>query len=181
MNQLFHIIYVSNLSTIFITMLVLLIAWSIFGALFYRKMRPIGAMMAVIFSVIILCGTIFSRSGGVYGYELMPFSSFRMVVEQPEIYRSMLMNVFFFIPLGLALPFVFNGSTTKRILLTIASGFALSVTVEVLQGTLSLGLAETDDVICNTLGAAIGSCGYLLSLLWIKLRNKRKKGETTRE
>lgn len=181
MDQLFHIIYISNLSTILVTMLVLLMAWSVFGALFYSRMRVISSIVTIISILVVVYITVFSRSESLAGYELIPFSSFQRAIENPEMYRSMLMNVFLFYPLGLALPFIFKGSTAKRILLAIAVGFTLSVMAEALQGLLSLGMLETDDVICNTLGTVIGSCGYLLSLLWIKLYNKRKKGEKPRE
>ncbi len=174
-DRLLHEVYVSAIPIILITMLVLLTAWSVFGAVFYKRMRAVGAAVAVLSAAVILYATVFSRSVAIHGYDLIPFSSFHRASQQPEMYRSMLMNVFLFMPLGLALPFVFKGSTVKRILLTIAIGFTLSVTVEVLQGILSLGMAETDDVICNTLGAAVGSCAYLLSILWSEFINRAKE------
>jgi glycopeptide antibiotics resistance protein len=94
------------------------------------------------------------------------------------MYRAMLMNVFLFVPLGLALPFIFGGKTGKRILLTLLVGLLLSVTVEAIQCFVKLGMTETDDVICNTLGTAIGSCAFLLTLLWRKLFNKTKERKT---
>lgn len=75
---------------------------------------------------------------------------------------EMAMNVAFFIPLGLALPFVLKKSQMKRIVIC---GFLISLFVEVVQpfigrdGTIS-------DVTCNTLGAVLG---YLLYLLMKKL------------
>ncbi|MBK6087652.1 VanZ family protein [Ruminococcus difficilis] len=78
-------------------------------------------------------------------------------------------------PLGLTLPFVFKGSTVKRILLAILIGFALSAMIEALQYFFSLGQSEADDVICNTVGTAFGSCSYLLSLLWRKMTLKLRK------
>ena len=75
---------------------------------------------------------------------------------------EMAMNVIFFIPLGFSLPFVLKKSQMKRIVIC---GLLISLFVEVVQpfigrdGTIS-------DVICNTLGAALG---YLLYLLMKKL------------
>ena len=46
--------------------------------------------------------------------------------------------------------------------ITIVFAFLLSFTVEFLQYYYHLGRAETDDVICNTLGAAIGTLSYTL-------------------
>lgn len=179
--DLFHQIYASDLSKISVAMLILLIVWSVFGVLFYKKMRIIGAILAVFFVVVIIYGTILSRTAGVRAYDLTPFSSFHKAVVQREIYRSMLMNVFLFMPLGFTLPFVFKGGTMKRFFLTLLSGFFLSVAIEITQFFFSLGLAETDDVICNTIGAALGSCSYLFSSLWRTIMLKYGKEEKTDE
>lgn len=175
MSSLFHNIYAAKISTILLTIPVLLLVWSVIGAAFYKRMRIIGAVLAVIAFGAIIYVTIYSRGESEAGVALIPFSSFERAKIQPEMYRSMLMNVFLFVPLGLSLSFVFGGGTAKRILLTLLIGFLLSVTVEAIQYFGHLGMAETDDVICNTLGTAIGSCGYLLSLLWRKLFKKRKE------
>ena len=83
--------------------------------------------------------------------------------QQPEIYREMLMNVFLFFPLGLTLS---NALPRKwhrwlRIILTTLIGCALSAGIEYAQYRYALGLAETDDVICNTLGAFLGAASLL--------------------
>ena len=65
-----------------------------------------------------------------------------------------------------------GGSTGKRIIFTVFVGLLLSVAVEAIQYFGNLGMTETDDVICNTLGTAVGSCAYLLAMLWRKLREK---------
>lgn len=175
MGNFFHRIYILDISTILITIPILLLVWSVIGGMFYKYMRIIGAVMAVIAVVAILYVTVLSRGETEVGSDFIPFSSFERAKIQPEMYRSMLMNVFLFVPLGLPLPFVFGGGTGKRILLTILVGLFLSVTVEAIQYFAHLGMAETDDVICNTVGTAIGSCAYLLCLLWIRLFNKTKE------
>lgn len=175
MRSIFYYIYVANINTIFIAIPVLLLVWSALGAAFYKRMRIIGSVLVVIAVVGILYATVFSRGENGIGADFIPFSSFKRAIIQPEMYRSMLMNVFLFVPLGLSLPYIFGGGTAKRILLTILIGFLLSVTVEAIQYFGHLGMAETDDVTCNTLGAAIGSCAYLLSLLWKKLFRKLKE------
>lgn len=172
MGTFFHRIYILNISTILVTIPILLLVWSLIGAAFYKRMRVIGGIMTVIALGAILYITVLSRGESGAGADFVPFSSFERAKIQPEMYRSMLMNVFLFVPLGLSLPFVFGGGAGKRILMTILFGLLLSVTIEMIQFFASLGLAETDDVICNTLGTAIGSCSYLLSLLWRKLYNK---------
>ena len=181
MGNFFHRIYILDISTILITIPILVLVWSVIGGMFYKYMRIIGAVMAVIAIGAILYITVFSRGESGAGADFIPFSSFERAKIQPEMYRSMLMNVFLFVPLGLPLPFVFGGGTGKRILLTILVGLFLSVTVEAIQYFAHLGMAETDDVICNTLGTAIGNCSYLLALLWRKLFKKAKERRTPYE
>lgn len=181
MGNFFHNIYVSNISTILIAIPVLLLVWSVIGAAFYKYMRIIGVVLAAIAAAGILYVTVFARGESGAVADFIPFSSFEWAKIQPEMYRSMLMNVFLFVPLGLSLPFVFGGGTGKRILLTILVGLLLSVTVEAIQYFVHLGMAETDDVICNTLGTAIGNCAYLLTLLWRKLFSKTKERRTSDE
>ena len=173
-HSIFHQVYVSDLSTIVTAMLILPIIWSVFGALFYKRMRLIGTIFSIVCGAVILYATVISRGESSLGHDFTPFSSFQRAVEQPEMYRSMLMNVFLFEPMGLMLPFVIKGSTVKRILLTIVIGFALSVAIEASQYFFAVGMAEADDVICNTVGAALGACACLLTLLWRKLRSKSK-------
>ena len=179
LDGFFHAIYASNISTILIAIPIMILVWSVIGAAFYKYIRIIAAVMAVIAVTAILYITVLTRSESGAGADFFPFSSLERAKIQHEMYRSMLMNVFLFVPLGLSLPFVFGSGTGKRILLTILVGLLLSVTIEAIQYFGNLGMAETDDVICNTAGTAIGSCAYLLSVLWRKLFNKTKGKEIT--
>ena len=112
---------------------------------------------------IILYATILTRTPGVPAVILTPFASLTAARIQPEIYREMLMNVFLFFPLGLTLS---NALPRKwhrwlRIILTTFVGCALSAGIEYAQYRYALGLAETDDVICNTMGAFLGAASLL--------------------
>ena len=115
--------------------------------------------------IVILYVTIFTRTPGVYQVNLRPLSTLAAAQEQPELYREMLMNVFLFLPLGLtlsnALPRKWN--RWVRITLTTLVGCILSAGIEYAQYRYSLGMAEVDDVICNTLGAFIGSTSLLIT------------------
>ena len=181
MDSFFHEIYVSNISTILISIPIIVLVWSVIGVAFYKYMRIVGAVAACVAIGVILYLTVFSRSSSRIGADLIPFSSFERAKLEPEMYRSMLMNTFLFVPLGLSLPFVFGGGTGKRILLTILIGLLLSITVESIQYFAHLGMTETDDVICNTLGTAIGSCAYPLTLLWRNLYTEFKERRTPDE
>ena len=72
------------------------------------------------------------------------------------------MNVFLFVPMGLALPFALPEKMPHKVLVSVLCAVILSTMVEILQYVFHLGRAETDDVICNTLGAAIGTFAFML-------------------
>ena len=115
--------------------------------------------------IAILYATILNRTPGNYELILTPFATFTAAQQQPELYREMLMNVFLFFPLGLTLS---NALPQKwhrwgRIILTTLIGCILSAGIEYAQYRCALGLAETDDVICNTFGAFIGSTSLLIA------------------
>lgn len=123
---------------------------------------------------IILYATILTRTPGSYELILTPFATFTAALQQPELYRAILMNVFLFFPLGLTLS---NSLPRKwhrwgRIILTTFVGCILSAGIEYTQYRYALGMAEVDDVICNTLGAFIGSTSLLIAPAIEKYRER---------
>ena len=122
----------------------------------------------------ILFATILTRTPGDYEAILTPFASLTAARIQPELYREMLMNVFLFFPLGLTLS---NALPRKwhrwgRIILTTLIGCILSAGIEYAQYCCALGMAEVDDVICNTLGAFIGTTSLLIAHAIEKYRER---------
>lgn len=109
---------------------------------------------------VILVVTISSRSQGSEVI-LRPLNSFVEARTNVEIYRSMLMNVFLFFPLGLTLPYALPEKWKHQVWLTIVLAMLFSLGIEFAQYYFSLGRAETDDVICNTLGCAIGTLAFV--------------------
>ncbi len=79
-----------------------------------------------------------------------------------SIFPQLLLNVVLFVPLGLAMPFICKKSSLLKVSLT---GLSVSFVVEFIQFFIGRS-CETDDLICNTLGAVVG---YLLYLLIKKL------------
>ena len=159
-------IYAIPLWMIIFLMLALLIVWAmLFQHKNQKKRTIINAVLYFITALIILYATILTRTPGDYKPILTPFATFTAALQQPELYREILMNVFLFFPLGLTLS---NALPRKwhrwlRIILTTLVGCALSAGIEYAQYRYALGLAETDDVICNTLGAFIGSTSLLIA------------------
>jgi glycopeptide antibiotics resistance protein len=158
-------------------MVFLVITWSILGhrAGKLRWWKPFNI-------AIFLCGfaaavyiTVYSRETGTYEVILTPFHSFVEAKENGEIYRSMLMNVFLFVPLGLTLPNALPRKWHHAMSewLTILFGFTFSAIIEWCQYRYGLGRCEVDDVIMNTFGAVIGLSSYVI----VKMleRNMKRK------
>lgn len=168
-------IYALPLHMVIFLMLVLLIVWAMLSQHKNQKKRTIiNAALCFIAAFIILYATILTRTPGNYELILTPFAALSAARQQPELYREMLMNIFLFFPLGLTLS---NALPRKwhrwlRIILTTLVGCILSAGIEYAQYRYALGLAETDDVICNTLGAFIGSTSLLIAPAIEKYRER---------
>ena len=139
-----------------------------------RRRVLLNTALACAAVFIILYATILTRTPGVSEAILTPFASLTAARVQPELYREMLMNVFLFFPLGLTLS---NALPQKwhrwlRIALTTLIGCILSAGIEYAQYRCALGLAETDDVICNTLGVFTGSTSLLVAHAIEKYRER---------
>ena len=168
-------IYAIPLHMVIFLMLALLIVWAMLSLhQNQRKRSIINAVLCSITALTILYATILTRTPGDYKPILTPFATFTAALQQPELYREMLMNIFLFFPLGLTLS---NALPQKwhrwvRIILTTLIGCILSAGIEYAQYRYALGLAETDDVICNTLGAFIGSTSLLIAPAIEKYRER---------
>ena len=161
---MFQSIYSKPLSNIILAIVIAIVAWGYLRTKVQLRRWTMANFVWFCAAVIaILCATILNRTPGNYELILTPFATFTAALQQPELYRAMLMNVFLFFPLGLTLS---NALPRKwhrwlRIILTTLVGCALSAGIEYAQYRCALGLAETDDVICNTLGAFLGATSLL--------------------
>ena len=152
--------------TVCILLLSLLLLWPMLCQRVGKRRRVLlNTALACAAAFIILYATILTRTPGVPAVILTPFASLTAARVQPELYREMLMNVFLFFPLGLTLS---NALPRKwhrwgKIALTTLVGCILSAGIEYAQYRYALGMAEVDDVICNTLGAFLGSTSLLIA------------------
>lgn len=166
---IFQQIYTQPLSKIIFMMFLLILVWGKIDhwcstAKKRKKSWQIAngiAWLTMIFAITMI--TISSRTEGVLQVHWTPFHSFQEARHQPELYRSMLMNVFLFFPLGLTLPYALQEKWNRKGLLTIFLALGFSIGIELVQYHFHLGRAETDDVICNTLGCIIGTMSYRVS------------------
>lgn len=126
------------------------------------KRFVLGALLAE-YCFLILCSTVICRaSHGERHIELVPFWNYLDIwnrVDYPADLIEVLLNMALFVPIGLLLGGF--GFKTKKVLL---SGICLSGIIEVSQFVFCKGLCETDDVMHNTFGCAIGYFGFLVLL-----------------
>lgn len=171
-------IYCQPLWLIVVEMFAAIVIWAGIGLCAVRKKEWMRAWKAINYTLlllalgVILYATVLDRAAAQRALWLKPFEALRRAKEQPELYRSMLMNVFLFVPLGLVLSAALpeRWRAGWRLLCTVAAGLAVSVLIESVQYFCMLGTAETDDVICNTLGAALGASQIFAQKLFQKFR-----------
>lgn len=162
--MMLHYIYTRSFISVITFMALALTAWGALPArVGARRWRWGNLALVLLITAAILYATLFSRAEGSTGLILTPFAALTAARVQPELYREMLMNVFLFFPLGLTLS---NALPRKwhrwgRIALTTLVGCVLSAGIEYAQYRYALGMAEVDDVICNTMGAFLGAASLL--------------------
>ena len=164
MINMLHYIYSRSFISVITVMVLALAAWGALPArVGARRWRWGNLALMLLMTAATLYATLFSRAEGSTGLILTPFASLTAAQQQPELYREMLMNVFLFFPLGLTLSNALPRRWHRwgRIALTTLVGCILSAGIEYAQYRCALGLAETDDVICNTLGAFLGAASLL--------------------
>ena len=79
-------------------------------------------------------------------------------------------NLLVFVPLGVYVPMVRSRWGFRRTLLAVA---ATSVAFEVIQFAFGIGRADITDVLCNTLGGAVGIGLYAISTKLLGARTNR--------
>lgn len=109
-----------------------------------------------------------------YTVRTTPFAAYRdyLVTDNPDVLRDIVINLLLFVPFAfLCAKFIDciskdRDNTVRTIAITMACGVILTLTVELLQLTLSAGTFDVDDLIHNTIGTMLG---ITLWLLWDQL------------
>ena len=158
-------IYRQPLGAVMAAILFLVLAWGILGSYFskYKIWKWLNIVFCICSVLMVLYITESSREEtDTIMIVLQPFHGFIEAKTNPEMYRSMLMNVLLFLPVGLSMPYALPQKISNKTIITVLLAFALSVGIEAMQYYFHLGLCETDDVIMNTSGALLGSMSYRL-------------------
>ena len=154
-----------------------LILLTAFTGLFYAAKVKLGQKriwkLAVILGLVmwatsVVIQTIFQRTSDASLQPIwQPFQSYVDALKeegQKELLRSNFMNAVLFYPAGLLLvsllPEKWHSRRRLLIVLLLCTGFSLAI--EFAQYRYHLGLAQTDDVIHNALGACLGAAVFLL-------------------
>ena len=163
MDKIFFRIYAQPLYLVVVEMVLLIMLWmwlkNRYGNRLWWKLFNLVVFVIAVFAI--LYTTLYSRTESYQAPMFIPFHSFYQAKTQPEMYRTMLMNIFLFEPIGLSLPNILP-KKAHPVAVTIIIAILFSVLIEAAQYCFCLGRCEIDDVIFNTLGAFIGMLGHLL-------------------
>ncbi len=125
-------------------------------------------LLIAIFYAAILVRLVFIRDGIRLEEEtshFLPLGALREYKAGFKTLKSVVLNyvgnIAIFFPLGIFLPVIFKKLNFLKVILT---GFLISLFIETVQYLLSAGYTDIDDVIMNTLGAAIGAFVYFYIL-----------------
>ncbi len=145
-----------------------------------HRVKKLGTAFFVLYVLILVYLLFFSEGYGrvadaerEFRYNLVPFVeirrfwTYRKQLGMFALFTNIFGNVLGFMPYGFVLPVI-----TRRMrngFFIILSGFSISLTVEVIQLITKVGCFDIDDMILNTLGAALG---YGIYAVCDKIRRK---------
>ena len=119
-------------------------------------------ILGVLCVTFIVRETMALRTSENRGLVLQPFREFEAMVNGTHFFwfKQIFLNVLLFVPFGILLPMV--SRYFKNPIVTLITGCLFSGIIEIMQYVTGRGLTEVDDVITNTLGAAVGVMLYKL-------------------
>lgn len=88
-------------------------------------------------------------------------------------WANVLLNIAMFAPLGFLLPLM--GKQFRKWYVTIPTGYAASLAIELLQLAMGRGICDVDDLFCNSMGAAMGYFVIMVILSCFNEKGKRIK------
>lgn len=158
-------LYYSVPEVVYFFMIAVLYIGSIFILIlkgFKRGCKYIILLLLAEYVFLLFCSTLFFRKASerVSGHDFSPFWSYKRILEGKEdLLVENVMNVVAFVPVGILLGGMVHGFRIKArwaLLIALAVGIVISLSIEALQFFLKRGFTEIDDVMHNTLGCLIG-------------------------
>lgn len=155
--MIFVNIYVARPWVVVILALAAVLIWGLLGRIVPRRVwKPVCGAAALLATVLVLWLTVWNRTPS----EEHVFTWAAAYTN--EFFREMFMNAVLYVPFGLAVCGLIGPWG-------VLAGFLLSAGVEGWQYATGAGLAQGTDVLCNTLGAAVG-----MLPVWANRRLTRK-------
>lgn len=155
--MIFVNIYAARPWVVAILALAAVLIWGLLGRIVPRRVwKPVCGVAVLLATVLVLWLTVWNRTPS----EEHVFTWAAAYTN--EFFREMFMNAVLYVPFGLAACGLIGPWG-------VLAGFVLSVGVEVWQYATGAGLAQGTDVLCNTLGAAVG-----MLPVWANRRLTRK-------
>ena len=150
-----------------------------------RRVKKLGTIFFVLYVLILVYLLFFSEGYGrvaqaerEYRYNLVPFVEIRRFWTYREqlgmfaLFTNIFGNVMGFVPYGFVLPVI--ARRMRNGFFIILSGFCISLSVEVIQLITKVGCFDVDDMILNTLGAALGYGIYAVCEIFRRKHNGKK-------
>ena len=121
-----------------------------------NKLQAAAILAELVFLGIVFASTVFTRTGSVRQYELIPFWSWRDIIRyhDRQLLKENFLNCILLFPAGALLPLIMNHKVKWQHAL--AFGVLVSAVIESSQLIMMRGLFEWDDMIHNGLGCMIG-------------------------
>lgn len=155
--MIFVNIYVARPWVVVILALAAVFIWGLLGRIVPRRVwKPVCGAAALLVTVLVLWLTVWNRTPS----EEHVFTWAAAYTN--EFFREMFMNAVLYVPFGLAACGLIGSWG-------VLAGFLLSAGIEGWQYATGAGLAQGTDVLCNTLGAAVG-----MLPVWANRRLTRK-------
>ena len=150
----------------------------------YQHILLVISVLFIFFFTFIARETMNIRHSENRGLSLIPFREYVAMFKNDNhsfFFRQIFLNILLFVPFGYTFTAVLTETRKVRkkhfmlngCLTVLIAGFIFSFGIELLQYVTSLGYSEIDDVINNTIGAAVG---YLLykQTMWFCGKRKEK-------
>ncbi|MGN0452251.1 MAG: VanZ family protein [Ruminococcus sp.] len=130
-----------------------------------KALKILCSSLLILWCGYVLYSTVFSREAAGQRHSFQPlFASYEVAKELPEMYRSNFTNILLYFPSGLLLfSLLSDNKKPLAFIIAVILPCLLSAGIEVSQYFFSLGYAEADDIMHNTLGALFGAGTGLLT------------------
>ena len=179
LRELYIWFYALNIFKAIAMVFAAILLWSLLGVTLSRWNQMLwrilnGTVFAAVVALIAYI-TLFRNPTGRH-LVLQPFYTIVLALKNREAYRSALMNVILFVPVGLTIPYILPSrwKPARRVLFAVGLALVISTALETLQYCCCVGMTETDDVITNTFGAFVGALQFPIAALFQRCFFKKR-------